>query len=124
MSLFFRLSSAGEWWFRNGYGEPKYFAINKPELLNTDEIEDNFYPDYIVKFTDGRIGVFDTKDGFTAKNEKAKYKSDTLQQYIRTHDGLNLFGGLVIPASSGRWLIQEHHDYDNDDKAKWKPFNI
>ena len=112
-----------EWWFRNGYGEPKYFAVNKPELINTDEIEDNFYPDYIIKFKDGRIGIFDTKAGFTAENEKAKYKSDALQAYVREHSGLPLFGGLVIPKSGG-WLIQQDLDYDNDDSSKWQPFVI
>ncbi len=117
-------SDAVEWWFRNGYGEPKYFAINMPELLYTDKIEDNFYPDYIVKFIDGRVGIFDTKAGFTAENEKAKYKSDALQKYVRNHNSLNLFGGLVVPTSNNKWLIQEHPDYDNDDKTKWKTFKL
>ncbi len=117
-------SRAVEWWFRNGYGEPKYFAVNKPMLLNTMEIEDNFYPDYIVKFFDGRIGIFDTKGGFTAENEKAKYKSDALQQYIRDHTELNVFGGLIVQADGGAWLIQQDSDYDNDDSAKWQPLDF
>jgi len=43
----------------------KYYntAKNKKQL---------FYPDWILKFKDGRIGIFDTKSGFTAQNPEGR----------------------------------------------------
>ena len=67
-------ASKVKWWFKNGYGEIKYFAV-----MSTDG--GAFYPDFIVQFKDGRIGIFDTKGGFTAKDAKAR--AEGLQKYIK-----------------------------------------
>ena len=64
-----------EWWFKNREDEPKYFSIG---YINTDGFKASFYVDFIVKFKDGRIGLFDTKKGSTASNENARDKAESL----------------------------------------------
>lgn len=62
-----------------------------------------FYPDYIVKFTDGWIGIFDTKSGFAINQPETKEKLRALYRYINEHNGgaglhgvpLKLFGGII-----------------------------
>jgi type III restriction enzyme len=95
-----------EWWYRNGVGEPKYFGVTYefPNPAKNNMIEKRgFYPDYIVKFTDGRIGIFDTKSGFTINQPETKEKLRALHRYINEHNGgtglhgttLKLFGGII-----------------------------
>ncbi|MBR9683749.1 DEAD/DEAH box helicase family protein [Candidatus Woesearchaeota archaeon] len=85
-----------EWWFKNGVGYGTYFAVPYKDEEDEDQV---FYVDYIVKFKDGRIGLFDTKSGWTAA--AAGNKSDGLQRYIkeRNKKGGNLLGGIVHPKS-------------------------
>lgn len=85
-----------EWWFKNGEGYGTYFAVPYKDEDNEEQV---FYVDFIVKFKDGRICLFDTKSGWTAA--MAGNKSDGLQQYIKDQNkkGKNLFGGIVIPKS-------------------------
>ena len=93
---FLNNSKQVEWWFKNGERDGTYFAV--PYI---DEAKENqsFYVDFIVKLTDGRIGLFDTKSGWTAK--EAGTRSDGLQKYINEQNKKkkNIFGGIVIPKS-------------------------
>jgi len=90
-----------KWWFKNGAGEIKYFAV-----FGSDG--QPFYVDFIVMFKDGRIGLFDTKSGFTLR--EAGPKSDGLREYIKKENskGKKLFGGIVTNTDSrnftGRWV--------------------
>jgi len=59
-----------------------------------------------VKIVDGTIGIFDTKSRFTASDKNAKQKADALQEYIRKHRDLKLWGGLVVPDGKNGWKIQ------------------
>ena len=93
-----------EWWFKNGEREATYFAVPYEE----NEEWKPFYVDFIVKFSDGRIGLFDTKSGRTIKD--AREKSDGLQAYLREYcKRKNLFGGIVSNTDphtfNGRWMI-------------------
>lgn len=79
-----------EWFWENGAEHmEKNFGI-KVDNKKT------FQPDFIVKFKDGRIGIFDTKGGMFKADDKIK--SNALQRYIieETYKGKNLIGGLVI----------------------------
>lgn len=62
-----------------------YFAI--PYYDPTGVLR-SFYPDYIVQFKDGTIGIYDTKSGMTATSAETATKSDSLQAYIRTNKKL------------------------------------
>lgn len=82
-----------KWWFRNGQGEIKYFAI---PYRDKDGIERCFYVDFIVMMEDGRIGLFDTKKGFTA--ELARERAEALARYIKEQNKKSkkkLWGGIV-----------------------------
>ena len=95
------------WWYRNKEGESKYFAVIY-ELSNprkNNEIEKRaFYPDYIVKFADGRIGIYDTKSGSTTTSPETIAKLKALSDYIETHNAgtkLNLTGGIIDVRGTG-----------------------
>jgi len=82
-----------KWWFKNGKNERKWFAI---AYNDENGIERSFYVDFIVRMEDGRIGLFDTKSGWTAK--ESKEKAEALFNYISKEKkkGKNLFGGITV----------------------------
>jgi type III restriction enzyme len=110
-------SSKVQWWFKNGEAERKYFAV----LRNDDE--GAFYPDFIVQFHDGKIGIFDPKAGRTAETGDAGPRAEGLQKYIREQNskGKNLWGGIVI-YTGGSWRINdnEKYVYDENNLSSWK----
>ena len=106
-----------EWWFKNGERDTTFFAVPYIDDANEDQ---SFYIDFIVKFSDGRIGLFDTKSGWTAN--EAGNKSDGLQQYIidQNKKGKKLFGGIVYP-KSGSFFTYTGIPYKYDkDLTDWK----
>lgn len=56
-----------------------------------------FQPDFIIQFTDGRIGIFDTK-GIGQREDDNIIKATALRKYINEEcfKGKNIFGGLII----------------------------
>ncbi len=106
-----------EWWFKNGQRDGTYFAV--PYIENN--LEQPFYVDWIVKFKNGRIGLFDTKEGITAK--EAKEKGEGLAKYIKEENakGKNLFGGIVIQKEHS-WRVNENsvYHYDEKDLSGWR----
>ena len=113
-----------EFWYKNGEKMDKYFAV---EYHYMDEFAKThrgaFYPDYIVKFTDGSIGIYDTKSGFTSSNEHVQQKANALQKYIADHSNLNLKGG-IIDVRNGNFFLQDDSDYDKENASKWKRFYL
>ncbi len=106
-----------EFWYKNGDNGRNYFGIKYIK----DDFPYTFYPDYIIKFKDNRIGIFDTKAGITA--ETAKEKADSLQNFIVTENekGLNLFGGIVIIDNSKQFRINEQpiFEFNKNDLSTW-----
>ena len=108
-----------KWWFKNGEYEVKYFAV-----LRTDG--DSFYPDWIVKFKDGRLGIFDTKLGATAKEEEAGPRAEGLYEYLSNLDKSRkkIFGGIVVN-KGGTWRLNDNEKYSYDDNLiGWKVLQI
>lgn len=97
------------WWWKNGENKKDYFGIKceyPKGVLHT------FYPDYLVKFEDGRTGVFETKDkGDQDGSSYTKAKSEALQKYIKENPEKKLFGGITIHVS-GEWLTNPQVAYD------------
>lgn len=105
------------WWFKNGQRDGTYFAV--PYIENGDEKP--FYVDWIVQYKDGRIGLFDTKAGITAKD--AKTRAEGLAKYIKEENakGKNLFGGIVIQKDgSWRYSDKKVYEYNENDFSGWK----
>ncbi|MDP3916994.1 MAG: DEAD/DEAH box helicase family protein, partial [Nanoarchaeota archaeon] len=107
--LFMKLldnSKKVDWWFKNGESEIKYFAVPY-----TDEkgIERAFYVDFIVKFKDGTIGLFDTKGGMTAKDAGAR--AEGLYKHLKVNKSKKVWGGIVIE-SHGSWIYNDKEKYE------------
>jgi len=110
-----------EWWFKNGEQDGTFFAV--PRKDGEDDVP--FYVDWIVKYNDGRIGLFDTKGGLTAETAGSRAKG--LSKYIieQNENGKNLFGGIVIEKNDSFWInSNEEYDYDENDVlgSGWKIF--
>ena len=117
-----------DWWYRNGTSEPKYFGV--PYIKHKDnEIDEEaiFYPDYIVKFTDGTIGIFDTKKGDTTDPDtkmgnSVNEKADALQAFFVDYDNIvdtyrefkvdgitpypGLWGGIINVVDDNTFMLQ------------------
>jgi type III restriction enzyme len=83
-----------EWWFKNGEGSSEYYCL---KYLNTSTQEESlFYPDWILKFKDGRIGLFDTKSGFTAQNPEGRAEGLSNKLVELNNNDSKFVGGLVV----------------------------
>lgn len=122
---FLEKSDKIEWWFKNGDKYATFFAVpygngeKKP-----------FYVDFIVMFKDGRIGLFDSKAGFTQK--LAGPKIDGLFNYIQSENkkGKNLFGGIAVNTDQrdyrGRWIYfdKTSKELKDNDFSNWKSLEL
>jgi type III restriction enzyme len=112
---FLEASNKVEWWFKNGERDGTYFAIPYKDSANENQA---FYVDFIVRLKDGRLGLFDTKSGWTAEAQKAGPKSAGLQKYISEHKDKKLFGSIVVPKGNSFWInTQSPYKYDTDLKG-------
>jgi len=106
-----------EWWFKNSQRDGTYFAVPYTE----NGFEQPFYVDWIVQFKNGRIGLFDTKEGITAQT--AKSKAEGLAKYIQEENakGKKLFGGIVIRKDNS-WRVSEQtvYCYNESDLSGWE----
>ena len=109
-----------KWWFKNGETETKYFAV---PYIDENGIERAFYIDFIVQFTDGSIGLFDTKSGMTAKD--AGTRAGGLQKYLKKNKDKKVWGGIAIYVN-GTWRYndKEKYEYNPNDLSNWKILEI
>lgn len=100
------------WWFKNGESEIKYFAVQRAD-------GPAFYPDFIVQFKDGSVGIIETKKDWTAKTEEAGPRAEGLQKYIiaMNKKGKKIWGGIAINVN-GTWR------YNSKDKYEYNPNNL
>lgn len=119
---FLEKSDQIEWWFKNGDRDATFFAV--PYIENDEQKP--FYLDFVVKYKDGKIGLFDTKSGNTIKD--AREKSDGLQEHIKKHK--NISGGIVANTNSkdfsGRWMCYKGQgtELNPDDFSNWELLEI
>lgn len=101
--------SSVQWWMKNGRNGAEHFSL----AVGADSL---FFPDWLVQYTDGSVGVYDTKahgKGGSAATFDAKAKSDALQAYLdklRT-EGVQVKGGLVVRNEAKRWKVFAGKDY-------------
>jgi type III restriction enzyme len=114
-----------EWWFKNGERDATFLAV---PYGNGDKKP--FYVDFVVMFKDGRIGLFDSKSGFTQK--LAGPKIDGLFNYIQSENkkSKNLFGGIVVNTDQknycGRWVYfdKTSKELRDNDFSNWKNLEL
>ncbi len=110
-----------DWWVKNGDYGRQHYGI---KCSDGNGGYATFYPDYVVRFTDGTIGIFDPKNGFVAK--EAVHKANALQRYIKKHNtnGTKMIGGIVVD-HGGRLRLNRNksYNYDAKDMSDWEYLN-
>jgi type III restriction enzyme len=113
-----------EWWIKNGEGQKQFLSLvyGYVDAQSGLTKQANFYPDFVVKFKDGSIGIYETKSGMTLTDYLTAAKSDTLQKYIMNNSKLKLVGGVVNATSEGLRVF-ENESYTAE-QSQWEPLKI
>jgi type III restriction enzyme len=97
--------SVVEWWIKQGIGQ-EYLAV---KYINTSTKKSAlFYPDWIVKLKDGRIGIIDTKSGMTASNTEGR--AEALAERIKDFEG-KVFSGIAVKENA-IWHLNSSNQYE------------
>ena len=119
-----------EWWFKNGINKAEYLGI---KYEYPEHKIKSFYPDYIVKYLDGTIGVYETKsdgddENLGGLNIKTAKKAEALAEWKQRKENKSkkLRTGIVI-VKGNQALINENSKYEYElaikgDWTAWKPF--
>lgn len=107
------------YWYRNG-SRGNYFRVP----YKKENIVREFYPDFIVVYNDGKIGIYDTKSEMTASDGEAKDKAEYLYTYC---DKFGFKNGLIKIEEKGDvnyFRINQRENYKNYDnnKVEWEDF--
>ncbi len=109
-----------EWWLKNGTGKD---SLAFKYVSSQDNKERLFYPDWIIKFKDKRIGIFDTKGGITAKSIETKDKAEELQRRIKTLNATSRrfkYVGGIVEKREMKWVYNDGDTYIYENDADWK----
>lgn len=112
-----------EWYWENG---PELMRINFGISYNGGM--NTFQPDFIVKFVDGTVGIFDTKP-IDLRVEDTTIKNRALFDYLKStnenrNDAPKVIGGIVVQKGSQFYYYGERDYVDyNDSSSKWINFN-
>ena len=113
-----------EWYWENGSELMRInFGISYNNGMNT------FQPDFIIKFKDGSVGIFDTKPYDETNLADTTVKNEALRDYLhdinqnRGYDP-KVVGGIVCQSGTQFYLFQgrDYHDY-NSNHDGWVNFN-
>ena len=99
------------WWFKNGDARNEiYFGV---PFIDENGKPATFYPDFIVQYKDGKIGIFDTKGGQTTTSNDTKLKAEALQTYIKENKAKNILGGIAKSDKENKiWKLNQDLKYD------------
>lgn len=113
-----------EWYWENGSELMRInFGISYNNGMNT------FQPDFIIKFKDGSVGIFDTKPNDETNLADATVKNEALRDYLydinqnRGYDP-KVVGGIVCQSGTQFYLFEgrDYHDY-NSNHDGWVNFS-
>ena len=108
--------NAVEWYWENGSELMRInFGISYNNGMNT------FQPDFIVKFKDGSVGIFDTKPNDETNLADTTVKNEALRDYLyginqnRGYDP-KVVGGIVCQSGTQFYLFEgrDYHDYTSN----------
>ena len=114
-----------EWWYKNGDSGKENFSVPYTNLQNELRL---FYVDFVVKFNNGTIGLFDTK---TKRSDlEAPNKHNALLDYMDAENKINtdrkLIGGVILPEDTSGVLAFRYCSnriQDTNDLTGWDYFN-
>lgn len=109
-----------EWFWKNGDEHMETnFGIKKEDGYT-------FQPDFLIKFKNGSLGIFDTKAIGHNENDHI-IKSNALYKYIseERYNGKNIFGGLIVEPSKNNFVYFEKALYKSyiENKDEWTKFD-
>ena len=96
-----------DWWFKNGNQGKEYFAVKY--FNSVDGKEALFYPDFIIHFKSGKIGIFDTKKDQTATDPKTADKAEALVLRLKELSK-DCISGIVV-FENGVWNYNGSKNY-------------
>lgn len=109
------------WWYKNGDSGKENFAIH----YEYNGIQHAFYPDYIVLFKIGLIGIFEVK----AKNDReaetrTKAKNEYLKKYLKEEieKGKNIMGGIIEVSNGDIKINICGKEHVSNNLGDWKSF--
>jgi len=111
------------WWWKNSDNKKDYFGIKYEYPKNYFH---TFYPDYLVQFFNGSIGIFEVKDKKDQEGSTiTKAKSEAFQNYFKNQSNKNLFGGIVIQVNK-EFLInkKEFYNWEKTLHNDWNDWEI
>jgi len=113
------------WWWKNGENKQDYFGIRYEYEASIF----TFYPDYIVRLNDGRIGIFEVKDATDREGKSStKYKAEALRAWLSKQNRKDIFGGIAIERN-GEWLMNSEKTYnwskcEQSDWSEWGELDL
>ena len=110
-----------EWWYKNGSEHKKEnFGI---KYNKEDGSVHTFQPDFIVRYKDGSVGIYDTKP-IGDRVDDTKIKSEALQIYLKKEKKQKLKGGIIVKNKNDKFYLNlkdEYVDYSIK-KSDWELF--
>lgn len=114
-----------EWWYKNGDKGKEHFSV---PYTNTANELSMFYVDFIIRFKNGVIGLFDTK---TKRSDyEAPKKHNALIEYFEKENKANpeikMIGGIIIPETTGNTISFRYcinRIKDTNDLTGWDFFD-
>jgi type III restriction enzyme len=107
-----------DWWYKNGESKKEYFGI----AYELSDGAHTFYPDYIVRFKNGKVGIFETKhEGDQEGAIVTKAKAEALQEWISKQKRKDIIGGIAIEHNH-QWLLHsgKKYNWETGRWAEWK----
>jgi len=114
------------WWWKNGDNKKDYLGI---KYEYPKDHSHTFYPDYLVQFSNGSIGIFEVKDKRDQEGSTiTKAKAEAFQSYFKNQNNKNLFGGIVIQVNK-EFLINKKVFYNwektlHNDWSDWETLKL
>jgi type III restriction enzyme len=118
-----------EWWFKNGVNKIEFFGIKYEYPVNKIRC---FYPDYIIKYKDGTLGIFETKskgddENLGGLNNKTQAKAEAMAKWRKETNTVSrkIRTGIVIV--DGRNIYINESEFFDTQKAlsgDWTDWNV
>lgn len=116
-----------DWWHKNGDSGKENLAF----VYTYKGKQSLFFPDWVVRFTDGRIGIFDTKEGQTAESGETEAKAAALHHRLQVLNGygseLHRYVGGIVVKENGLWYVHPGENYDYTSgrlSAEWRVWDF